>query len=311
MGTVPTEPKAAPGDHRASPEPYGEAHKRFRASDVAVLSYAILVGGVAAYFRVPGLPWYLLGHSLVILGVCGVAIWDPARGPWRVLRDWYGLLVVLGAFREMHYLIPAVNPFEDHGWDFFLADLDLLFLGDYEAWLLPGLRPGTVDLLHLCYWWYFPSMVVPGVVIYRTRPAWVFEDYVVTILVGFFGSYLGYFLVPALGPYAFHETRPAILDGWLLGGTLHRALLGLELRMPDAFPSGHALMSGLVLVLVRRHLPWMFKWIVVPSLGCILATVVLRYHYAVDVAASALFLPLCLKAAANLEESWGNPREFA
>jgi len=63
----------------------------------------------------------------------------------------------------------------------------------------------------------------------------------------------------------------------------------------------------LVLVLTRRHAPRLFPWIVGPALGCILATMALRYHYVVDVAASVLLLPLCLAGAAALHRAWEGP----
>jgi membrane-associated phospholipid phosphatase len=123
---------------------------------------------------------------------------------------------------------------------------------------------------------------------------------VTVLLTGLFLSYLGYFVVPAVGPHHFLVPRPAILDGWILGGRFHAALMAAEWEMPDAFPSGHALMSMIVIVLAWRHHRRVFRWIVLPASGCILATVALRYHYVVDVVASAAVMPLALWAGRAL-----------
>ena len=54
----------------------------------------------------------------------------------------------------------------------------------------------------------------------------------------------------------------------------------------------HALLSMVVILLARRATPGRtFRLVLFPALGCILATVALRYHYVVDVAASAAALP--------------------
>jgi len=120
-------------------------------------------------------------------------------------------------------------------------------------------------------------------------------------MTGLLASYLGYFIVPAIGPHHFYSPRPPQLDGLLLGKWLHQAILAAEWRMPDAFPSGHALLSMIVIVMSwRLHRPT-FRVVVGPALGCILATMALRYHYVVDVVASAAILPgvVCLGLALN------------
>jgi membrane-associated phospholipid phosphatase len=77
--------------------------------------------------------------------------------------------------------------------------------------------------------------------------------------------------------------------------------------MPDAFPSGHALLSMIVIVMSwRLHRPT-FRVVVGPALGCVVATMALRYHYVVDVAASLALLPgvVCLGSA--LHRRWDKP----
>ena len=70
----------------------------------------------------------------------------------------------------------------------------------------------------------------------------------------------------------------------------HQAILAAEWRTPDAFPSGHALLSMVVIVMSWRHHRPTFRIVTGPAIGCIVATVALRYHYGVDVLASAALL---------------------
>jgi membrane-associated phospholipid phosphatase len=76
-----------------------------------------------------------------------------------------------------------------------------------------------------------------------------------------------------------------------VGGFLHRAIMAAEGEMADAFPSGHALLSMAVIAMAWKHHRPSFRALLLPALGCILATMALRYHYVVDVAASAAIFP--------------------
>lgn len=74
--------------------------------------------------------------------------------------------------------------------------------------------------------------------------------------------------------------------------------------MPNAFPSGHALITMMTLayafVLHRK----VFYVLLPFGCGLILATVYLRYHYLTDVLASAALFPLTLWAAKKLFTAW-------
>jgi membrane-associated phospholipid phosphatase len=139
-------------------------------------------------------------------------------------------------------------------------------------------------------------MIITGAAIQRNGDYGRLREYATIVLLGLFLSYLGYLVVPAVGPHHFLHPRPAVLDGWILGRPLHAAILAAEREMPDAFPSGHALLSMIVMVLSWRYRRPIFRWMVVPSLGCVLATVALRYHYVIDVLASVVLLPLTVWA---------------
>jgi membrane-associated phospholipid phosphatase len=77
--------------------------------------------------------------------------------------------------------------------------------------------------------------------------------------------------------------------------------------MPDAFPSGHALLSMIVIVMSwRLHRPT-FRLVVGPAVGCVIATMVLRYHYVVDVLASVALLPGVVFAGLALYRWWDRP----
>ena len=272
--------------------------RKLLAFDLVVLAYAGIISAIVLAARPEGAWIYLAYHALVI-AMMALVIHAQHRygGPfWTVARYWYVVPVVLAAFRELHFLIPDVRPFNDWRFDRALAAADARWFGDLNGFVLGALNPVGVDLLHLCYWFYFFSMIITGAAIQRRGDYPHLREYATIVLTGLFLSYLGYFVVPAVGPHHFLHPRPAILDGWILGRPLHAALMAAEWEMPDAFPSGHALLSMMVMVLGWRwHRP-VFRWMVVPASGCLVATVALRYHYGVDVLGSLLFLPVALWA---------------
>lgn len=280
--------------------------KKIAAFDLVVLAYVAFVSLLVLLFRPPGAWIYLAGHAGVVL-LMAVVIrgHDRFGGPfWTFCRTWYMVPVVGAAFREMHYLIPQVHPFDDQRYDRILQSLDERWFGVRDGLFVAGWPPATVDLLHLCYWFYFISLIIPGGCLYARGEWEKLREFATVAMLGLLLSYVGYFAVPAVGPHHFFPQRPAVLDGWLLGGAMHQAILKAELRMPDAFPSGHALMSMLVIAMSWRLHPASFRIVVGPSAGCILATVALRYHYVVDVVASAALLPAVLWGGISLNRWW-------
>lgn len=275
--------------------------KKLAAFDLVVLGYIAVVTAVVLAFRPPGTLVYLAYHAAAVgLLALTVHAGDRFGGRfWTFWRYWYVLFLCGAAFREMHYLIPQVHPFDDHAFDKRLAELDRRWFGDVDGFFLSW-PVWMFDLLHLCYWFYFASFLILGGTLYWRKEWDRLREYLSVILVGLFFSYLGYFLVPAVGPHHFFPTRPPQLDGLLVGAPLHKAILAAEWSMPDAFPSGHALLSMIVIVMAwRLHRPT-FRIVVVPSSGCVLATMALRYHYIVDVLASAAILPAAILAGLAL-----------
>jgi hypothetical protein len=270
--------------------------KRLNGFDTATLGYLAAVSAITLVARPPAWGVYLAYHAMGAALVALVVHAEARYGGrfWSICRYWYVLPVILGSFRELHYLIPGVHPFEDFRWDRALAAIDRRWFGDVDAFFLGMAQPQLVDLLHLCYWSYFVILIVPGAVLYAKGELQRVREYSTVLLTALFLSYLGYFLIPAVGPHHFHAPRPPALDGWILGGALHALLMEIEWKMPDAFPSGHALATMTALVMAWRLRRGTFWKILAPGAGVVIATMALRYHYVVDVVASVAILPVAV-----------------
>lgn len=280
--------------------------KKLFAFDLVILGYLGILSGIVVATRPPGMGIYLGTHALIlVLLALLVTAYEKYGGRlWTFCRYWYVVPLLLVSFRELHYLVPQVHPFDDHRFDRTLASLDRRWFGDVDAFFLGAAQPLLVDLLYLCYWFYFGSLLLTAGVIYARGELGKLREYVSVIMTGFYLSYLGYLTVPAVGPHRFYPSRPPALDGWVIGRHAHRVLVSLEWEMPDAFPSGHALLSMVVILLAWRYHRPTFRGIVLPALGCVLATMALRYHYVVDVMASVALLPVVVWLGTALHRRW-------
>jgi len=280
--------------------------KKLAAFDLVNLAYLAIVSLVVIVCRPPN-SWIFLSLQAAAAGWIGLILYAQDRWGgrfWTFLRYWYVVPFVLCAFREIHYLVPLVHPFDDQHFDRVLQSFDRRWFGDVDGFFVGHLPSGLVDVLHLCYWFYYIALLIPGGVLYRRQDWAGLRQFLSVTMTALLTSYLGYFAVPAIGPHHFLHPRPAALDGWLLGGSMHRMVMAAELSMPDAFPSGHALMSLVVIVMSWRLSRPCFKGVIGPSLGCILATVALRYHYVVDVIAAAALFPAVLMAGLAFDRRW-------
>lgn len=245
-------------------------------------------------------PWLYLCLQAGALALVALPAWAAAvtgRPLWVLVRHWYPVLLVPAVFYELAFLIPQIHPGRH---DALLAAWDRDLFGDVKGAIEPLLTPPFVDVLSVCYLSYFVSAPLLMVVLWRRADPLAFREAMTVCLLGWYLSYLGYFLVPSTGPYALAEDlvpRAALMQG------CHARLLEWEMGVPTAFPSGHVLVTLLVLYLAWRRARRLFWILLAPSLGLIVATIGLRYHYVVDVVAGAAMAPPVVWAGLRLHRA--------
>lgn len=283
--------------------------RTFLPVDIVIAAYFAIMTTVVVVFwgRIERPLFYVALHALVVglVALAAVAHRRFDRPFWRLVHYWMIAVVVLASFREIHFLVPEVHPFRDRAYDLALRAHDVRYFGDVDGFFRSIAHPLAADILSLCYWTYFPMPILLGVAVYRRGDLAAFRETATVLFVGWYLSYFGYFLVPAVGPHLVVEgARAPELSGWLWADALHRLLLTLELETPDAFPSGHTLVTILTLLLAWRHARRVF-WTILPfSSGLVLATMYLRYHYVVDVVAGVLLVPVSLALGSWIDRAW-------
>lgn len=267
--------------------------------DRLIFSYLLLSGLlIAAFWKVvPGAGWLLALHAAAAWALAAAArreVW-PGTMLW-LFRHWYPLPYVVGCYKVMAVLIPAVRGKDV---DATLARLDFAFWGVHPSvWLERLQTPLLTELMQIVYTLFLPMILLVAAVLWWRGRMPEFRHYAFLLSAGFLVSYAGYFLAPVRGPrFLLDSLQTLRLEGLWSFAFLRHLLDVLEATHYDCFPSGHTGMILLVWWTSRRLSRRMHRVFSVYAVLMIFSTVYLRYHYTVDLAAGAA-LALVLIAVA-------------
>ena len=247
----------------------------------------------------PGAAHSAAGFGLLAVGPL-LLRWLEARAPrqraLRLLAAFWLVPVAALAHTLLNPLADAVgHPLRDAQ----LALLDAHLLGVQVAlWSEHHTPRWLEDVLLLCYYGHFVWSLVLAGVLYARGEGRALQTFLLAGAVYFAANYTLYTLVPAVGPrfyLAGHFAAP--LQGLWLAPRL-AGLMMLPAYLRDCFPSGHTGLALLVLITAWRRARDVFWVVLAPCVGLVAATLVGRFHYAVDLAAA---LPLACAVAAAAE----------
>lgn len=293
-------------------------------ADRLVILFALLLSVLAAAAggRLPGWPLLVALNLAWAAGVVSLAA-ARSRRDTPLLRQahlWSVAPAAYLAFREVHVLVPALRGGVDFDALLIAADR-AVFSADPTVWLGRLAHPMLTEVLQIAYTMFYLLFFILGLDLQRRGGEAPARSFLFTALYGFFLSYLGYFLLPAVGPRFTLHDHAAIntdLPGLLLtpalrwfvdaggGVPLGAAPAEVLARAPrDVFPSGHTMMTLVVMITAVRRRARTAPFLLVTGGLLIVATVYLRYHYVVDLVAAVLFLAVCLATAGPLERLLG------
>ncbi len=198
------------------------------------------------------------------------------------IRDWYVLPLLITIYLEQGHLIPLINP---HDVDGLLIGIDrILFFGHDPTVLLERfVRPLVTELLQIVYTsFYLLPFSLCAIIYLRDREA-TFHVVAATIIIGFYISYIGYYLTPAIGPrFTLAHLQHIPLTG-LLSFNFIRSMLDTAAGVVrDCCPSGHTMVSLLTVLLAGRYAKRFLAPALVWTVLLMYSTMYLRYHYLID-----------------------------
>ncbi len=216
------------------------------------------------------------------------------RSVSRFLRFWYPVFMILFCFKEIYLIMISL----DHGlYDNFLIKIDYWIFGiNPSVYLNRFLNPFAVEFFQIVYGLFYVMPVIYGLELYLWHRYEELKYAIFVIFFGFYLSFIGYILVPAIGPrftlHDFHNLNTEI-PGILLANTIREIInfgesipLGVSnpenFAQRDAFPSGHTIIIILITYLSRKIKSNSFYFYLPYSILLIFSTVYLRYHYVID-----------------------------
>lgn len=221
---------------------------------------------------------------------------------WRIIHYWYIAPLVLITFKELYFLI---KPIRQVDYDYLFIEIDRWIFGtDPTYFLYQFSHPVITEILQIIYGMFYLLPLLLTLFLLKKKRYLATDFAVFSIIYGFYLSYLGYFVLPGIGPrFALHdfETINEVLPGLFLTNIL-REIVNMGESIPsgtpnpaevvqrDVFPSGHTMITLIVMYLsVRLRSRSRFFFVPVGSL-LILATVYLWYHYVIDLIGGLVFM---------------------
>ncbi|HEY9188576.1 MAG TPA: phosphatase PAP2 family protein [Ignavibacteria bacterium] len=273
-----------------------------KAGDLITIIFINILSLIAIYYYDTVSLWWLLVLINLVASftiIIFINFSENKQGLIKTIRDWYWYPIILVVFKEVYFIIQALELTDK---DRVLIYIDRLIFGtDPTHWFMKFSHPVLTEYLQICYsTFYFIILAAPlYAYIKKNYDEYFYSFYI--ILLGFYISYIGYILVPAIGPrFTLHDfyTLDTELPGLFLYKPL-RLLINLGESIPpntsiaalvaqrDCFPSGHTEMTLLAIYLSFKY-KQRIKWILlIVGISLIIATVYLRYHYVIDVFAGA------------------------
>jgi membrane-associated phospholipid phosphatase len=258
--------------------------------DYVISFYQIIIIGIIIYFFGQiMLPWVLLViHFAFILFI--IVKNNLRNNPFTIiLKQWYPWLILAINFGQLPQIIPYIHETDIDG---ILIQLDLKLFSVHPTLWMENLHwPPLTEFLQFIYITFY---FLPMILMFRLIRSKQFEEFLTfrfVFFLGFFLSYIGYILFPAIGPrFTLQQFHSFPLEGIFLTQSIKSLLNTLEQINRDAFPSGHTMMTLLSMIFALKYDKRLGKYYIPITFFMLVATVYLRYHYVVDLIGGIIFV---------------------
>ena len=217
---------------------------------------------------------------------------QKTKNSWqKYILLFYPAIFLVMIFDGIHLVLPYIN---SQVYDQQLYEIDHWLLGvNPTVWIEQFTNPYLTELLYILYFFYFPMPLFILAYLYRHQKYKALDKAIVFIFITYYGAYLLYFLVPALGPRYYpvlEMQQKTSLNGLWLTDVIRNTISSLEHNKFDAFPSLHTAISlATVIVVAQYRKRWL--WFFVPVLiGILISLIYCRYHYFIDMIGGAIWV---------------------
>jgi membrane-associated phospholipid phosphatase len=277
-----------------------------------VMAVQLIFAGRIAAQGARVLPGLLLLDALMIAALVGVArlVRDREVRSRYTIKSAMVFATAYLAFMAMEFYLHAVNPVD---FEAVLVDYDRRLFGSSGAEALERFTlPIVADYCQFCYVTHYAHAFVLFGFLLQAGKIKEAQELMGIVAACFTLTFLGYILIPARSPHviaALPETAHLLrFDGPLPLGPLAAGLNAWiqenEVFKRDCFPSGHAMLAVAVLVSSWRYYRPTFPFYAALLGGLVAGTMLLRYHYVVDLLAGGLVAWAIVALVPRLNDRW-------
>ncbi len=285
---------------------------------VVVFFFLLTIINIIYYNRVTQWLTFVCLNIFIIFFVFTIVLVEHKsdKKAWHVIHYWYAAPLILFTFKEIYFMI---QPIRQTDYDYLFIQIDRWLFGtDPTHFLYKFSTPILTEILQIIYGMFYLLPILLGLFLYRKKRYLAMDYAVFSIIYGFYLSYLGYFALPGIGPrFTLHDynTINQTLPGLFLTNIL-REIVNIGESIPaetlnpasvvqrDVFPSGHTMITLLVMYLsVKLKSRSRYFFVPVGSL-LIIATVYLWYHYVIDLIAGFAFMVFSLWSGKIIFNWW-------
>ncbi|MFA5834688.1 MAG: phosphatase PAP2 family protein [Bacteroidota bacterium] len=302
--------------------------KRFpflRSADVVTIAFIVSLSILEILFASRIERWVFFVSMNVL--ICGFIYYSAQYTAFKkaksniiiqLFRDWYLVPNILFIYTQASSITYTIH---QRDYDSILIIIDQwLFGANPTEWIYQFAHPFITEILQIAYSSYYLFFIALFFELYRRNDKTAFHFGASLVVYGFYLSYIGYLLFPAIGPrftlhnfFATETELPGIfLTPYLReivnagGGVPVGVINPAALVHRDAFPSGHTQLT-LVLMYVafttKTHIRW---WLFVGGSLLIISTVYMRYHYVIDVLTGIFFFIFTIWSGKKITRWWND-----
>ncbi|MFI5264034.1 MAG: phosphatase PAP2 family protein [Candidatus Kapaibacterium sp.] len=278
-------------------------------------------------------PFFRIGASLFCIALAVGMRLVGSRSRNKALR----IIYILYVFPVLFLLYPVALGISKSllipEYDQVLIEIDRFVFGGHDPtrWIFAHvyLPPFTVEFLEYTYFAHYLYALALATELFLRKDDSELLEFRIAMLYATLMSFLLNMMIPAIGPrFTLHEFADITkeLPGlWIVdwirsqintGEGITNVMTSVTAKLHvlrDAFPSGHTMLTVVTLIYAFRTKA-RIRWILLPlGLSLIVSTILLRYHYVIDVVAGIAFavfavksLPFVMQLVRRFEERLGS-----
>lgn len=273
-----------------------KAWRSFTAIDIATLAYVAMATGALLYgFRgegIPGWPWLLAGHTLIVLLVFLAPRARLSGGRLgRFLGEWYPMLLLPALYGEIGVLTLSAG-FQN---DLLIQRLESWVFGSQISyrWIRESPNALVSWVLHSCYLAYYAILYASPFALWMAGRRDASRHTIFAVMATFYLCYIVFLFFPVAGPrYAFDVAHNSATDVW--PARFAAWLLDRGDSWGAAFPSSHVAASVVATGMALRYWRALGLILLPFTIGLVMAVVYGQFHYAIDALSGLLVAALML-----------------